>query len=233
MNPNPRLLIGAVSALALTLSFAVADVAVSQTPATRQIAVEPDVDKTPAADAAKTERKTAPEDKTVVVPDIEKPAADATKAENKVTPEKKAAAVAEEKQPAAAAKQVEKGDGDKKAAVDGKALAPADKADAPPAELGGKDLVLALQTELKRVGCYLGPLDGIWGPQSRSALDAFGYFGRIELDDPTPSAAWIKHVKGKTKTVCHESYGDTGPYDGYGYGAPHPGGYPGGGYDRY
>ena len=39
--------------------------------------------------------------------------------------------------------------------------------------LSGAELARALQSELKRVGCYKGAIDGDWGPLSRRALSNF------------------------------------------------------------
>lgn len=44
---------------------------------------------------------------------------------------------------------------------------------AAPALAAPDPLARDLQTELARVGCYGGPIDGLWGPQSRGALAAF------------------------------------------------------------
>ncbi len=111
-----------------------------------------------------------------------------------------------------------------------------------PLKRSREEIVLALQTELKRVGCYGGAIDGVWGEYSEEALEAFRYFGQIDHDDATPSEAWVAHVKGATKTICHaHQYGDAYPhqYQGYdkGYHAPsydgYRGSYPGGSTYRY
>lgn len=39
--------------------------------------------------------------------------------------------------------------------------------------LSGSELVRALQSELQRVGCYRGEIDGAWGPMSRKAMTGF------------------------------------------------------------
>ena len=39
--------------------------------------------------------------------------------------------------------------------------------------LGGRDLTLAVQGELKRLGCYEAKLDGKWGRKSDAAVEAF------------------------------------------------------------
>lgn len=111
-----------------------------------------------------------------------------------------------------------------------------------PVKRSSAEIVLVLQTELKRVGCYDGAIDGIWGGYSQEALEAFRDFGQIEHADAEPSEAWIAHVKGVTKTVCHaHRYGDAYPsqHQGYNHGYQRPshngyrGSYPGGSTYRY
>lgn len=51
-------------------------------------------------------------------------------------------------------------------------------------------LARALQTELKRVGCLSGEVDGDWGQQSRKALKDFARHAKLSIagDDPTEAA---------------------------------------------
>ncbi|MBI1383521.1 MAG: hypothetical protein GC150_01225 [Rhizobiales bacterium] len=53
-----------------------------------------------------------------------------------------------------------------------------------------ENLALALQEELKRVGCLNGAVDGIWGNQSRGALQRFAkeVEGRFDTDEPSLEA---------------------------------------------
>jgi uncharacterized membrane protein YgcG len=105
-----------------------------------------------------------------------------------------------------------------------------------------ENLALAVQTELKRVGCYSSSLDGLWGHRSQQALAAFGHFAHAKIGDLSPTADVLAIIKGKDGVVCiaevekpgpapkrhrKQGYGDGG-YDGGGYGG---GGYDGGGYD--
>jgi hypothetical protein len=105
-----------------------------------------------------------------------------------------------------------------------------------------ENLALAVQTELKRVGCYSISLDGLWGHRSQQALAAFGHFAHAKIGDLSPTADVLAIIKGKDGVVCiaeveepgpapkrhrKQGYGDGG-YDGGGYGG---GGYDGGGYD--
>jgi hypothetical protein len=58
----------------------------------------------------------------------------------------------------------------------------------PPGAPNPGEIVIAVQTELKRVGCDPGEVDGVWGGRSREALAAFGHFAKVEFGNllPTP-----------------------------------------------
>lgn len=83
-----------------------------------------------------------------------------------------------------------------------------DKPEKPPrgsagaAPLTRKDIVLELQAELKRVGCYDGAIDGAWGAGSSGALEEFGARGRVKSRDLSPSEDWLTRVKAARKRVC-------------------------------
>jgi hypothetical protein len=59
----------------------------------------------------------------------------------------------------------------------------------PPAPADPKVLALAVQTELQRLNCYRGALDGDWGRGSQAALTAYGKAAGSMPDtlDPTPA----------------------------------------------
>jgi hypothetical protein len=63
-------------------------------------------------------------------------------------------------------------------------------------------LVRSLQTELKRVGCFEGDVDGKWGPPVKGALIEFTQRAKVEVptDVPTPAAA--DAVKGQRGRIC-------------------------------
>ena len=63
-------------------------------------------------------------------------------------------------------------------------------------------LARTLQTELKRVGCYSLPVDGIWGRLSRQALAAFNRHAQQKLDVAAPTISAIDVVKSKSARVC-------------------------------
>jgi hypothetical protein len=102
-----------------------------------------------------------------------------------------------------------------------------------PVELKPHELALAMQTELKRVGCDPGDVDGVWGGRSREALAAFGHFAKVEVAELAPTPQILALIKGKSEVVCVAS-GEAPPH---GESAPSPesapphhgGGYYGGG----
>lgn len=63
-------------------------------------------------------------------------------------------------------------------------------------------LALAIQTELKRVGCYTGRLDGSWGDRSRGAMEMF--IARVNASLPTrePDVFLLSLIKGQNGNVC-------------------------------
>lgn len=71
-----------------------------------------------------------------------------------------------------------------------------------PVELRPEELALAVQTELKRVGCDPGDIDGVWGGQSREALAAFGHFAKVDVAQLAPTVGVLAIIKGKGAVVC-------------------------------
>lgn len=65
-----------------------------------------------------------------------------------------------------------------------------------------RQLARQIQSELKRVGCYAGRLDGSWGDQSRAAMTAF--IARVNASLPTrePDVILLSLIKGQTGEVC-------------------------------
>ena len=63
-------------------------------------------------------------------------------------------------------------------------------------------LTRMLQTELERVGCNPGIIDGKWGPNGKSALKKFNYFARknLEVSDVSEDAYFT--IKRKHSRVC-------------------------------
>jgi hypothetical protein len=54
---------------------------------------------------------------------------------------------------------------------------------------------LAVQTELKRVGCYPDSIDGVWGGRSREALAAFGHFAKVHVAELAPTPRILALIK--------------------------------------
>jgi hypothetical protein len=103
-----------------------------------------------------------------------------------------------------------------------------------PVTLRPEELALAVQTELKRVGCDPGEVDGVWGGRSREALAAFGHFAKVDVAELAPTPEILALIKGKSAVVCIASGEAQAPV---GEAAPpepapshHGGGYYGGGY---
>ena len=62
--------------------------------------------------------------------------------------------------------------------------------------------VRALQTELKRVGCDPGSLDGNWGGKSRHALERFQRLSKLSLPSDEPTEAALQSVAGQMGRIC-------------------------------
>jgi hypothetical protein len=60
----------------------------------------------------------------------------------------------------------------------------------------------ALQTELRRVGCYSGESTGIWSPQSRSAMKAFMDRVNASLPFDRPDFILLSLVRAHEGTAC-------------------------------
>ena len=123
------------------------------------------------------------------------------------------------------------------AAVKGEAE-PAEQAP-PPGPAGAADpgaIVIAVQTELKRVGCDPGEIDGVWGGRSRDALAAFGHFAKVDVAHLLPTPQILVIIKGKGAPICEIAAAPptddeaeppiAAPHRHHGYGG---GGYGGGG----
>ena len=106
----------------------------------------------------------------------------------------------------------------------------------PPPGLRPEEVIVAVQTELKRVGCDPGAIDGDWGGRSREALAAFGHFAKVDVGKLAPSPEILEVIKGKAEVVCAgpapapepEHHAAPPPHDDYGGGGYGGGG--GGGY---
>lgn len=71
---------------------------------------------------------------------------------------------------------------------------------APTAE--SPDLTRSLQTELKRVGCFEGAVDGNWDDRTRTALAEFVRLSKLELPMDTVTERTVSVVQGRRDRIC-------------------------------
>lgn len=73
----------------------------------------------------------------------------------------------------------------------------------PPLQEGSPpEVARALQSELQRVGCYQGAIDGDWGGQSKAALEQFASRTKANLAADTPSQAALDAVRERQGRIC-------------------------------
>jgi uncharacterized caspase-like protein len=82
------------------------------------------------------------------------------------------------------------------------ALPPADSAARQAGQTSDADTPRLLQTELKRVGCWAGAIDGVWGESSQRALTSFNRHAGTKLDVKLASADALDAVRSKSGRVC-------------------------------
>jgi hypothetical protein len=63
-------------------------------------------------------------------------------------------------------------------------------------------LIRVVQTELKRVGCYFGGIDGQWGDRSREPLADFAGFTKLTLPTDEPTSEALQAIAGQKSRVC-------------------------------
>jgi uncharacterized caspase-like protein len=120
------------------------------------------------------------------------------------------AAAAEQKRQAAEAALADraaanKATPDPAAAAPAAAPAPADKSTTVAALDTGSpqaDLVKSVQTELRRVGCLNGAVDGDWNPSAQRSLTQFNRYAGTKLDAKTASLDTLDAIKLKQARVC-------------------------------
>lgn len=64
------------------------------------------------------------------------------------------------------------------------------------------DTARALQAELRRVGCNVGVVDGVWGEPSRKALDLFNKHAGMKLNAIVATIDALDAVKNKSGRIC-------------------------------
>ena len=73
----------------------------------------------------------------------------------------------------------------------------------PPSFSGDRvELVRSLQTELQRVGCDPGTIDGQWQSKTKGALTRFARLAKLDLYTEKPSPAALDAVRGHKNRVC-------------------------------
>jgi uncharacterized caspase-like protein len=85
------------------------------------------------------------------------------------------------------------------------ALTPAEQADetgSKPTKPAAADLPRLLQSELHRVGCYNGAIDGDWNAAVRKSVSLFNKHASTTLDIKAASTDALDIVRGKTARVC-------------------------------
>ena len=65
-----------------------------------------------------------------------------------------------------------------------------------------RTLARSLQTELKRVGCDVGEIDGQWGDKGREALASFGRHAKMSMPSQEPTAEVLEAVVSRKDRVC-------------------------------
>lgn len=66
----------------------------------------------------------------------------------------------------------------------------------------GAELARALQTELRRVGCYHGAVDGDWGPLSQQAMSGFTSQAGVSAPTREPDGTLLHILQGYTGQAC-------------------------------
>ena len=64
------------------------------------------------------------------------------------------------------------------------------------------DLARPLQRQLKRLGCLIGKVDGVWGPGSRSALSKFSTRAKLKLNSLEPTQVALRAAENKRAGFC-------------------------------
>lgn len=75
---------------------------------------------------------------------------------------------------------------------------PADKSD----QQAAVDLPRSLQSELRRVGCNTGSVDGYWNAAAQRSLDLFNKHAGMKLDVKVASVDALDAVRSKTARIC-------------------------------
>lgn len=72
----------------------------------------------------------------------------------------------------------------------------------PPAQDATVRLVQQIQTELLRLGCYSGAVDGRWSPETQQAMQALGERVRVLRPVDTPDYIMLALARGQSSHLC-------------------------------
>jgi hypothetical protein len=59
-----------------------------------------------------------------------------------------------------------------------------------------------MQRELKRIGCYSGQVDGVWGPAAKRGLERFNQATKLNLQADPPNGQGVTKVKSFSGAIC-------------------------------
>lgn len=90
---------------------------------------------------------------------------------------------------------------------------PAPSAPPPAPEFDPDRLASIMQAELKRLGCYHGKVDNLWGRGSRGAFRRFIHTASLDLESAAPSAAAIAALRGYADSVECQAFPMTAKLD--------------------
>ncbi len=73
---------------------------------------------------------------------------------------------------------------------------------APVPQADAAEIARSVQSELKRVGCYGGAVDGVWGPGTAAAIQQFNQRTGKRVDTTTASLDSVAAIKDRADRVC-------------------------------
>jgi hypothetical protein len=59
-----------------------------------------------------------------------------------------------------------------------------------------------MQRELKRIGCYSGQVDGVWGPAAKRGVERFNQATKLKLQADPPNGQAVTKVKSFSGVIC-------------------------------
>jgi hypothetical protein len=74
-----------------------------------------------------------------------------------------------------------------------------------------RELILAVQRELNRLGCNAGAADGQWGPKGRAAMGRFNKYAKQNLHAAQPTLEAVDALKSKAVRICPAELPNTEP----------------------